>query len=91
MTEMGVPCGPINAINETFAEPQVEHLGMKRSVNHSDIGNFDIVRQPINMTAAKHPNSLEPAPNPGQHTDDVLRALNYDDATIKALRKRGIV
>ena len=28
MTAAGVPCGPINSIDRTFAEPQVQHLGL---------------------------------------------------------------
>ena len=36
--------------NETFAEPQVQHLGIARPVNHPTLGAFDIVGQPINIT-----------------------------------------
>ena len=28
LNEAGVPCGPINTIDQTFAEPQVQHLGI---------------------------------------------------------------
>lgn len=90
MTKAGVPCGPINAINETFAEPQVKHLGIATKVNHHSLGAFDIVGQPINM-AVPQPDELRPAPDPGQHSDEILRTLGYDADAIGALRQRGLV
>ena len=91
MTKAGVPCGPINSIDETFAEPQVKHLGIATPVQHPTLGAFDIVGQPINMTAAAQPDELRPAPDPGQHSDDVLQSLGYDADAIAALRERGVV
>ena len=91
MRESGVPCGPINAINETFAEPQVKHLRMARPVTHGDIGTFDIVSQPINMTASPQPDELAPAPNPGQHTAEILGDLGYDADAIATLRAKKVV
>ena len=91
MTQAGVPCGSINSIDETFAEPQVQHLGMAKPVHHPTLGGFDIVRQPINMTNAPQPEALNPAPDPGQHTEEVLESLGYDADTIASLRQRGLV
>lgn len=91
MTEAGVPTGPINAINETFAEPQVEHLGIATPTTHKDLGTFDIVGQPINMTAAPQPDALKPAPDPGQHTQEILETLGYNADAIAALRERGLI
>ena len=90
MTKAGVPCGPINSIDQTFAEAQVKHLGIATKVVHEEIGEFEIVGQPINMTAAAQPDQLKPAPNPGQHSSEVLKTLGYDDAAIEALRQRGV-
>ena len=91
LTNAGVPCGPINSIDETFAEPQVQHLGIAKKVSHPTLGAFDIVRQPINMTAVPQPDELKPAPDPGQHTEEVLQSLGYDTDTIAVLRERGLV
>ncbi|MGI9478722.1 MAG: CaiB/BaiF CoA transferase family protein, partial [Hyphomicrobiaceae bacterium] len=74
MAKAGVPCGSINSIDETFAEPQVQHLGMAKPVHHPTLGGFDIVRQPINMTNAPQLEALKPAPDPGQHTEEVLES-----------------
>ncbi len=91
LTKAGVPSGPINTIDKTFAEPQVKHLGIATKVTHPDIGEFDIVGQPINMTSSQRATELAPAPNPGQHTAEILETLGYAAGDIEALRKAGTV
>ncbi len=91
LNKAGVPCGPINSIDQTFAEPQVQHLGIARSIRHPKLGDIRVVGQPINMSAAPQPAELQPTPDLGQHTDDVLRSLGYDQAAIEALHARGAV
>ena len=50
MNKAGVPCGPINTIDQTFAEPQVQHLGIARPVKHPKLGDIKVVGQPINLS-----------------------------------------
>jgi formyl-CoA transferase len=91
LNKAGVPCGPINTIDRTFAEPQVKHLGIARPVKHPKLGNIKVVGQPINLSAAPQPTHLKPTPELGEHTDTVLKGLGYDRKTIKALREGGVV
>jgi formyl-CoA transferase len=91
LNKAGVPCGPINTIDQTFAEPQVQHLGIARPVRHPKLGDIKVVGQPINMSAAPQPAELRPTPELGEHTDEVLRSLGYDPAAIAALRAGGAV
>lgn len=91
MTAAGVPCGPINSIDQTFAEPQVQHLGIATRVVHDELGEFNVVGQPINMTQTPQPEQLKPSPNPGQHNNEILQSLGYDAAAIEALRQRGSI
>ena len=86
-----MPCGPINTIDKTFAEPQVEHLGIARAVQHKKLGAIKVVGQPINMTAAPQPAQLQPTPELGEHTNDILSDLGYDSAGIAKLRERGAI
>jgi crotonobetainyl-CoA:carnitine CoA-transferase CaiB-like acyl-CoA transferase len=91
LNKAGVPCGPINTIDQVFADPQVQHLGIRRPVDHPTLGTFDIVGQPIHMSAFPQPERLRPTPEQGEHTDEVLRDLGYDDAAIAGLRQKGAV
>ena len=50
INKAGVPCGPINTIDKTFAEPQVQHLGIARAVKHPKLGEIKVVGQPINLS-----------------------------------------
>ena len=91
INKAGVPCGPINDIAGTFAEPQTQHLGIARPIKHPKLGEIKVVGNPINLTASPQPKRLKPTPDLGQHTDKVLKGLGYDRKTIKALRASGAI
>ncbi len=85
-----VPSGPINRIDEVFADPQVRHLGIAAPVEHPELGRIELVGQP--MTLSRTNWHLDyPTPAPGEHTDAVLRALGYGDDEIADLRARHVV
>ena len=91
LNKAGVPCGPINTIDQAWEDPQVKHLGMAKTVEHPKIGEYEVVGQPIHMSRYPQPDRLRPTPDQGQHTDEVLRELGYDAAAIAGLRAKGIV
>jgi formyl-CoA transferase len=91
LTKAGVPCGPINTIDQTFADPQVQHLGIAKAVSHPKLGPQKVVGQPIHMSRHPQPAELSPTPDQGEHTDAVLRELGYDAAAIEGLRQRGAI
>jgi crotonobetainyl-CoA:carnitine CoA-transferase CaiB-like acyl-CoA transferase len=73
---VGVPAGPINTLEQVFADPQVIHRGMRiepPSTAAKD-GKIPGVRTPIVLDgqpmAAQHP-----APRLGEHTKDILREI----------------
>ncbi|MEM7218781.1 MAG: CaiB/BaiF CoA-transferase family protein [Pseudomonadota bacterium] len=88
----GVPCGPINTIGEAFEDPQVRHLCMATPVTHAELGDIDIVRSPINLSAFPHPPRFDSAaPDPGQDTEGVLASFGLDADEIAALREASAI
>jgi formyl-CoA transferase len=91
LNKAGVPCGPINSIDKTFAEPQTQHLRIARPVHHPVLGDIEVVGQPFTLTDAPQPESMRPTPDLGQHTDQILGGLGFDAVAIADLRKRGVI
>ena len=86
----GVPAGAINAIDQVFADPQVRHLGMAAAVESDALGSIELVAQAIKMN--RTPSSLAVAPpERGEHTDEILRDLDFDAAQIADLRRRNVI
>jgi len=91
LNKVGVPCGPINTIDRTFADPQVQHLGIAKPVSHPKLGPQKVVGQPIHMSRYPQPAELHPTPDQGEHTDAILGELGYSAAAIAQLRAQGVV
>jgi len=90
LNEAGVPCGPIYKMNEVFADPQVKHLKMAQGVDHPTLGHIELIGQP--MFLSRTPSSIRTAtPERGQHTDEILKSLGYDDDAIGKLRAEKVV
>jgi crotonobetainyl-CoA:carnitine CoA-transferase CaiB-like acyl-CoA transferase len=91
LNDAGVPCGPINSIDQTFAEPQVQHLGIAKRVRHAKLGDIKVVGQPITLTKAPQPAEYRPTPELGQNTDEILAGIGRDAKAIADLRARGVI
>ncbi len=90
LNRAGVPCGPIHSIDQVFADPQVQHLGLAAPVKHPALGTIRIVNQAV--TLSRTPATMASAtPELGEHTDEVLAEIGYGKADIAALRERGVV
>jgi crotonobetainyl-CoA:carnitine CoA-transferase CaiB-like acyl-CoA transferase len=90
LNEAGVPCGPIYSIDQTFADPQVQHLAMAQPVHSPILGDIDIVGHPVSHGATRNP-VRSPAPELGQDNEDVLTALGYTKDDITDLAHRGVI
>ncbi len=90
LNEAGVPCGPINTVEEAFADPQVRHLGIATPIEHPVLGSIRLVGQPVHLE--RTPQRMRcAAPEKGEHTEEVLRAAGYDPAARRGLKERGVI
>lgn len=90
LNDAGVPCGPIYKMDEVFADPQVKHLKMAVPIEHPTLGHQDVLNQA--MSLSRTPSAIRSAtPERGEHTDEVLRGLGYDDDAIAGLRAAKVI
>jgi crotonobetainyl-CoA:carnitine CoA-transferase CaiB-like acyl-CoA transferase len=89
--QAGVPCGPIYKVDQVYADPQVEHLGVAQTIKSR--GNKKAMRmagQP--MALSRTPSKLVAAPpGLGEHTDAVLKEFGFSAKEIAALHKANAV
>ena len=90
MNEAGIPSGPVNDIEQTFADPQVQHLGIATPVTHPSVGKIEIIANATHLEGV--PNTIRrPAPEPGEHSDEILREFGLSDTEINSLRTHEII
>jgi formyl-CoA transferase/CoA:oxalate CoA-transferase len=88
--QFDVLCAPVYDYAELFADPQVQHNGIVAEQYHPIVGPIKVVGIPVKLSAT--PGEVgAPAPQLGQHTHEILRALGYDDTHIDRLRQDAVV
>src|SRR5258708_7434960 len=90
MAEAGVPAGPIRDLREVSESPQAQFLGLAVTQEHPTSGTIRTVRPAIGLSETPAEVRLPP-PTLGQHTNEVLGALGYDDETIARWHAEGTV
>jgi formyl-CoA transferase len=90
LNEASVPSGPINRMDEVFADPQVRHLGMARGIDSKKRGHMEVVGQAVSLS--RTPWALRMAtPEHGEHTDEIMQQAGYSGDEISALRRDGVI
>jgi formyl-CoA transferase len=90
LNKASVPCGPIYKINETFADPQVQHLAMAQPVHSPALGELTILGHPVSLGEKRLP-LRNAAPELGQDNEDILTSIGYTKEQIADLAKRGLI
>jgi len=91
LLKAGVPCGPIHTIDKVFADPQVEHLGIRWPMKHPELGDISLVGQPMSLSRYPREGEAKPAPQQGDDTTAILQELGYSPQRIAELRAAFVV
>ena len=93
LAQIGVPCSPVNTVDQVFTDPQVLARGMKIAMPHAlaGKGEVDLIGNPIKYSATPIDYRLPP-PRLGEHSREVLEELlDMDEAEFEALKRQGVV
>lgn len=92
LPKIQVPSGPLNTIDQVFADPQVQARGMQIAMEHPATGKKEpYIASPIKMSETP-PAYRRPAPMLGQHNAEVLtQVLGLSDAEVKELTAKGVL
>lgn len=90
LSQKDVPVGKVNSLDEVFADPQVLHRQMVIEVEHPTEGKVKQVGIAIKLSDT--PGEVRSlAPMPGEHTDEILMGLGYNEPGISQLRQEGVI
>jgi formyl-CoA transferase len=88
---LAVPCGPINTLDQVFADPQLAARGLRMDLPHPTAGRVPQVGAPLKFSATP-PGYDRAPPLLGEHTAEVLRErLGMDAGAISALAERNVI
>jgi len=90
LNEAGVPAGPILNTKQAFENEQVQTLPAWRPAKSPKLGKLKLTGHGVNLSRTP-PSIRSAAPGRGEHTDEVLRELEYTPAEIAALREQAAV
>jgi crotonobetainyl-CoA:carnitine CoA-transferase CaiB-like acyl-CoA transferase len=91
LLERGVPCGPVNTLEEVFRDPQIRERNMLVEIKHPKAGKIKQIGIPIKFSQINLDVQSSP-PLLGQHTEDVLKnLLNMSSQEINRLKEKGVI
>lgn len=85
----GVPCGRVQALDEVFSDPQVLAQEMAIDVDHPGHGVVRMLGFPVKLHGTPCDIRL-PAPELGEHTDEVLASVGLSAEEIRMVKERGV-
>jgi len=90
--DSGVPCGPINTIEEIMIDKQIQARNMIVEVEDKKAGTIKIAGNPIKMTNIPEETKREPIPELSEHTSEILtKYLGFNVEKIKQLKEDGVI
>lgn len=89
LVEHDVPHAPVLTLPEVMDDAQVKHLSSFVEVEHPVHGPQKMIRRPVLYDGQRADQPLQPAPDLGEHSLDVFRALGYSDEVIAKIQSGG--
>lgn len=86
----GIPAAPVNDTRTVWDDPQVRERKMQQTFEHSTAGEVETLGFPVKYDDIE-PSIERPPPRLGEHSDEVLQSLGYDDESIAELAEAGIL
>jgi formyl-CoA transferase len=90
ISKAGVPCGPINRVSDVVNDPQVLAREMVVDLPHPKVPDLRTPGSPLKL-AESPPTYRRPPPLLGEHNQEVLAELGYNQEQIGELRQRGVI
>ena len=90
LSEMGVPVGPVQNIEQVANDPQVNHRDMFISMDHPSIGPVKFTGNPLKFSRTPVVPEKFP-PQLGEDTTQVLQAIGFTENQIFELRENGVI
>jgi crotonobetainyl-CoA:carnitine CoA-transferase CaiB-like acyl-CoA transferase len=89
--KVGLPCGPINSIQDVFSHPQVEDRKLIQEAEHSRVGSIPLTGFPYKLS--RTPAELyHPPPTLGEHNQEILvDLLGYSSEKVEDLTEDGVI
>ncbi len=89
MVEASVPCAPVLNVQQIFEHPMIRGRGSIVTVPWGDRELAMVA--PLPRLSASPGEIRGAAPQPGQHTGEVLESIGFDAASIAGLAERGVI
>jgi len=86
----GIWAAPVLDYDGTFADPAVREADVVEEVEHPAAGRVRLLRFPLEFSSGRAGCRRLP-PMPGEHVEEILRELGYDEAEVRRLREQGVV
>ncbi|MDC3412129.1 CoA transferase [Aquibacillus sp. 3ASR75-11] len=83
--ENSIPCGPIQNLAQLVNDPQLKERNMFVSTSHPTAGDINMIGSPLHLSRTPINYNTHP-PDPGEHTEQILKELGYQETEVHAMK-----